>query len=135
MPTPTLEQVFFLLAGVMLANIGLFAILAARFEPRPVTEATLHEARLSAARLSASGPAALLEAGARLSASRRSRSLSRCTASGLSALSENERRSSLMSGEDTPSEETNQSVKRPGTERSSQRTSLLSGEDTPSEEA
>ena len=54
----------------MLVNVGCFTALATRFSPRSNTEAgRLTDVRRSTACLSASGPSAHLEAGARLSAS------------------------------------------------------------------
>ena len=74
-----LDYVFFLLGGVMLVNIGLFALLARRFTPRS-DAATVAEVRVSTAQLRASGPIAMLEGGVRLSRNSRL-SFNRTTAS------------------------------------------------------
>jgi len=50
-----LDYVFFLLAAVMAANIGVYALLARGFQPRASEEA-LEDARRSSLRLSAGGP-------------------------------------------------------------------------------
>ena len=82
-----LDYVFFLLAALMALNLVGYVGLARRFTPRADAHALL-EARRSAARMSAAGPGALLEGGARLSSSVASRyGTARSTAASSSARS------------------------------------------------